>query len=462
MWKPDLNGLTGPIYEQIRTAFLADIKNGILKPGDKLPPHRDLADELGVSVGTVSKAYKDLVDRGLIDAGARRGSRVREIAASTPKLEKNGVRSTTKVLDLRGHRAAFEGWSGDIQQAILDIGLQSDLGNLLDYQPSPGLLHHREAGAQWLELTSGKPSNAGEIVVCNGAQHALICALLATCHAGDVIATERFTYAGLRVAAPALGLKLVPIDIDEDGMVPASFESACNEHPVKSLVCVPNVHNPTTRTLPERRRTEIAEIASRNGVTIIEDDVYGGLAETKVAPFYSIDPENVIRLTGLSKTLGPGLRVGYIQAVPSKIPALSTALRATSWMASPIMAEIAANMIHSGKAHDILKKNKAELKLRNRALEEELASQKLATSRHGPHAWLELPESWTKDEFLSWSQANGLKLLAADSFVVGPRASDQAVRISVSAAPSVEELRSAAKRIEKCLKHPPEDNNILA
>ena len=462
MWKPDLKGFSGPIYEQIRSAFLADIKKGILRPGDKLPPHRNLADDLGISVGTVSKAYKDLVDRGLIDAGSRRGSHVREFATTTPDLELSKANSLPTVLDLRGHRAAYDGWGTDMQQAILDIGLQSDLRKLLEYQPNPGLLHHREAGARWLEVTSGKQSNADEIVVCNGAQHALICALLATCQVGDLIATEQLTYAGLRSAASALGLRLTPIDIDKEGVIPDSFENACREQPVKTLVCVPNIHNPTTRTLPQKRRTEIAEIASRYGVMIIEDDVYGGLADLKVDPFYSIDPDNVIRITGYSKTLGPGLRVGYIQATTSRIPALATALRATSWMASPIMAEIAANLVDSGKAQAILEKNKVELEARNQVLQEQLGSQELATSRFAPHAWLELPESWTKDDFLNWSQTNGLKFLAAESFIVGSNSRNPAVRISVSAAPSVEALRSAAQCIEHCLRLPPEDDNILA
>ncbi|MDF1671334.1 MAG: PLP-dependent aminotransferase family protein [Roseovarius sp.] len=461
MWQPQLHDLKGPIYEQIRTAFLSDIKRGALKPGDPLPPHRDLADQLGVSVGTVSRAYKDLVDQGLIDAGARRGSRVREIDTNARSSLKKIANVDSQVVDLRGHRAAFEDWDTDIQQALLDIGLQSDLGSLLDYQPSPGLKHHREAGAKWLELTSGKPCKAEEVVVCNGAQHALVCALLASCSAGDIIATERLTYAGLRAAAPSLSLKLVPVDTDEDGIIPASFQSVCDEHSVKALVCVPNIHNPTTRTLPLKRRKEIAKIALAHSATIIEDDVYGGLSDPKIPPFYSITPDNVIRLTGLSKTLGPGLRIGYIQAQPSRIPALSTALRATSWMASPLMAEISANLISSGKAQEILSKNKLELGLRNKVLAEELGS-RITTSPFSPHAWLELPESWTRDEFLNWAQVNGIKLLAAESFLVGPPSADKAVRLSVSAAPNAETLRSVASRISNALRQPPEDSNILA
>lgn len=461
MWKPELHNIKGPIYEQIRASFLSDIQKGALKSGDLLPSHRELAEQLGVSVGTVSRAFKALVDQGLIEAGARRGSRVKVIDTAARSSLTKITNVDSQVVDLRGHRAAFEGWDTDIKQALLDIGLGSDLECLLDYQPSPGLKHHREAGARWFELTSGEPCQAEEVVVCNGAQHALICALLASCSAEDIIATERLTYAGLRAAAPSLGLKLVPVDTDENGIIPTSFQSVCEENPIKALVCVPNIHNPTTITLPLKRRKEIAKIASAHSITVIEDDVYGGLSDSKIPTLYSISPNNVIRLTGLSKTLGPGLRIGYIQAQPSRIPALSTAMRATSWMASPLMAEISANLISSGKAKEILEKNKLELGLRNTILAEEMGSM-IATSPYSPHAWLELPENWTRDEFLNWAQANGIKLLAADSFLVGPTSADKAVRLSVSAAPNAKTLRSVARRISNALRQPPEDSNILA
>lgn len=462
MWQPKLDSMTGPMYWQIRSAFLADLKSGVLKPGDKLPAQRFLAKELGVAVGTVSRAYKDLGDLGLIDSGARRGTTVREVPGGEQGGSGQIGSRTSAHIDLRGHRAAFPNWNEDVQQVLLDIGLQSSLGDLLDYQSSGGGGRHSKAGAAWFELTSEEPCSEDEVVVCNGAQHALICVLLATCSAGDAVATERMTYAGLKAAASVLDLKLVPVDIDEGGLLPASFQAVCEREGVKALVCVPNIHNPTTRTISLGRRKEIASIAADHNVTIIEDDVYGGLSSERIPSMYSLSPENVFRLTGLSKTLGPGIRIGYIQSSPARKSSLSVAIRATSWMASPLMAELASNLILSGKACEILERNKAELCARNEVLAKELGVNEISISPYSPHAWLKLPSNWTKDDSLNWAHANGIKFLTSDAFLVGGYSVENAVRISVSAAPGIESLASFARKMAETLRKPPEDTSVLA
>jgi DNA-binding transcriptional MocR family regulator len=462
MWTPNLRDKRGPLYDRLRNAIIFDIRNGTLKPGDQLPPHRELAEKIGVSVGTVSRAFGELVRQGLVEAGARRGSRIKNGLASDSAAVDDRFAPTRNPMDLRGHRAAVSDWNEEIKKILLDLGLGGSIEEVMDYHPGPGPLRSREAGARWLELTSNSSADPDEVVVCNGAQHALMCTLLTVCTSGDLVATERLTYPGLKIIAQALGLKLVPVEIDENGLIPDSFADVCKTHPIQALVCVPNVHSPTTRTLPLKRRDEIVQIALENGVTIIEDDVYGGLAEAAMTPFFSLSPQCVIRITGLSKTLGPGLRIGYIQTTQDRISALSKALRTTTWTTSPLGAEVASTLVLSGQAEKILAKNKNELFLRNQIIAEELQPFELTTSPFSPHAWLELPETWTRDDLAAWSQASGVLVLMADYFSVGATMVDQAVRICGSAAFDADALRTATRLMAKALANHPEDNNTLA
>ncbi|HTJ90043.1 MAG TPA: PLP-dependent aminotransferase family protein [Acidocella sp.] len=459
-WKPNLEGSTGPMFERIANAMIADIRNGTLRPGDRLPGHRDLAAELGVTVSTVSRAFGEVIREKLLDAGTRRGTHVRldiDLEMSRPQ----GAVDSGRSIDLRGHRAPLSTWAWEIQHALTECAQNPGFGAWLEYVYGGGHAHHREAGATWFATTSGYAAEPDRLFVCNGAQHALFCALLALCDHGDAVATERLTYSSFKAAAPLLGLRLVPIDIDEHGMRPDSFEAACAAQRIKVLVCVPNLQNPTTATLPEERRHALVQIAHRHDVIIIEDDVYGGLLETKPSPLASLSPERVVRLTGLSKTLGPGLRVGYLDVPAPMTGKIAAALHGTSWMASPLAAEAATRMITSGTAARILQENRSELARRNAVVRQILGHQKIRTAAHAPHAWLELPDPWTKDEFTRWSHSSGVLFLASDVFAVGRANTDHAVRLSI-AAEDREALAGAARKIAQALANHAPFSEVLA
>jgi DNA-binding transcriptional MocR family regulator len=342
-------------------------------------------------------------------------------------------------------------WGDQIRQAMMDAALDRHTNTVVAYEAGPGRREHRYAGAHWFGEVTGSPPDPDRIVVCNGAQHALLCALLVTCRSGDRVATERLTYAGLKAVAPVLGLTLVPIDIDHEGLLPAALDQACRKGPIKALVTVPDLHNPTTATQSLKRRKEVAKVAQRHRLTIIEDAVYAGLVEDKIASITSIAAGPSIRLLGLSKTLGPGLRIGYLDAPTSLIGQLAGVLRATSWMASPIQAEIATRLIQSGAASNILAANREELASRNSLVRNVLVDFKPQTAPGSPHAWLRLPAPWTRESFQAWGQRSGLLTLTADSFSVDRECPDHAVRLSVSAPPSRDSLEAGLRTIASAL-----------
>jgi DNA-binding transcriptional MocR family regulator len=454
-WQPNLEGSTGPMYARIANAMVADIRNGTLQPGERLPGHRELAAKLGITVSTVSRAFREVIQQKLIDAGTRRGTHVRTdigVASSNKRdMVREGEAEAGQPVDLRGHRTPLATWATALQCAMSDCAQDDAFGASLDYVYGGGHLRHREAGATWFGLTSGSVPEPDRVFICNGAQHALFCALLALCDHGDAVATERLTYTSFKAATPLLGLRLAPIDMDQHGLLPDSLEAACTAQRIKALVCVPNLQNPTTATLSEERRHAIVEIARRHNVSIIEDDVYGGLTETKLPPLASLAPERVIRLTGLSKTLGPGLRIGYLDVPASMTGKIAAALHGTSWMASSLPADVAAKMIRNGAAARILHENRVELAQRNAILSQILGRQKIHTTPCAPHAWLELPDPWTKDEFTRWCRRNGILVLPSDAFAVGRENADHAVRLSVAAAADQDALANAARMIANAL-----------
>ena len=204
-------------------------------------------------------------------------------------------------------------------------------------------------------------------------------------------------------------------------------------------------------TLPSQRRLEIIEIARRFNVQIIEDDAYAGMTETTLPSLTSLGPERVTRIIGVSKTLGPGLRVGYLEMPPQFTAKLAAVMHGTSIMASPISAGIVSHLIEGGDAERILRENRDELAKRNLVVDRHLSAFGVRTARYCPHAWLELPVPWTKDDFVNACSDNGILVLSSDVSAVDRNNIDHAVRVSVSAARSITELDTVARRIGEIL-----------
>ncbi len=460
-WVPDLSETKGPMYKRIAQTLIQDIRSGKLKPGDQLPSNRRLSSQLGVTVGTVSRAFGEVVRTKLLETGARRGTHVKDPAAADAKeAATSGVTARNRMADFRGHQAVLKRWGNDIGQALSQLHQSPAFGELLRYDDPAGRAAHRQAGAQWLSRNATTPVDPARVIVTDGAQHALLCGLLACSKAGDYVATEQLTYTGLRTLAPRLGLKLVPIDIDEQGLVPDSLREAIAAHPIKGIVCVPNIHNPTTTTMPAGRRMEIADIAKQAGIFLLEDDVYGCLTETQLPTLASLAPELTIRITSFSKSLGPGLRVGFMETPRQLVAAVTGAVRATTWMASPITAEVAAQLVTSGRAEHVLQENRVELRERNDALRQALTGFDIRTSAFSPHAWLRLPDPWTATQFCRRVETMGYQISPSEAFAASPPGLDKAVRISVSAAQDTAELRMFGRLIAEILSEEPQLSSV--
>ncbi len=429
-WQPSLENRAGPRYLAIAELLAEDIGHGRLAAGQRLPTHRDLAWRLGVTVGTVTRAYAAAERRGLIAGEVGRGTFVREQVPidMPPADDRQG-----DVIDLSHNLPPTDISRGLLAETLASISTQPGLSRLLGYEMGLGRPEHRAAGAAWVSQ-AGLPSEAGEIVVTAGAQHAMLLALAALARPGDVVLTEELTYYGIKSIAALLELRLHGLALDDQGIVPEALVAACRSTGAKVLYCIPTLQNPTTSIMPEARRREIAAICARHGVAIVEDDIYGFLPEGAPAPLASHMPERSIYVTSLSKCVAPGLRIGYLRSTEALLERAGRALRASTLMASPIMAQAATELIGGGQARRIALWQRQEAEARQRLAAEALPAGCLDTHPQAFHFWLRLPEPWRREVFAAEARARGVAIAPAEVFAVGRQPVPHAVRVCLQAA----------------------------
>jgi len=226
-------------------------------------------------------------------------------------------------------------------------------------------------------------------------------------------------------------------------------EAACRAG-IGAICCVPSLHNPTAAIMPPERRAAIAAIATRHRAVIIEDDIFGYLLSDPPAPIASLAPENAIYLTSLSKTVAPGLRVGYLAAPPVLFERARRAARATCWMTPPLMAEIAARWIADGTAERVLDSHRAEAAARMAMAREILAPWRPSAPDGAMHLWLQLPEPWREEDFVAAARARGVGLRSSAPFTLSQGAAS-AVRVCLGPPATRALLRTALEHVAALL-----------
>ncbi|MCP1336776.1 MocR-like ectoine utilization transcription factor EhuR [Futiania mangrovi] len=430
-WCPDLTGIPGPRYLAIVGALEQAVEAGTLAPGARLPTHRGLAHALGVSVHTVSAAYAEAERRGLVSGETGRGTFVLGGGASAGSFFAR--RRDAGLIDIAINRPVTTREHLDAFRATLTaLGADLPEHTVSSCRPVAGMDAHRAAGADWIGRR-GLRLPPEQILVTNGAAHGLLVVLAALTRPGDLVVTERLTDNGLIALSGILHFRLQGLETDAEGLLPDAFEAACAAGDVRALSVTPCFTNPTAAMMGTERRQAIAAVARRHGVAIVEDDVYGHLAAHAPAPMAALAPEVSYFVTSFTKTLAPGLRIGYVAAPAEAMARLATHARATSWMAAPLLGEIAARWVSDGTADRLLRRQRALLEDRHKVLARVLDGFGLATAPHAPHAWLTLPEPWRADSFVAEARLNGIALPPTEVFVVGREHAPHAVRLSKGA-----------------------------
>jgi DNA-binding transcriptional MocR family regulator len=408
MWLPELDGRKRPVYRAIADAIDDDVQKGALRAGTRLPPHRDLADRLGVTVTTITRAYTEATRRGLIAGHVGRGTFIRGTAQTDDEEQSGPLDLSVNIL------------MPDKEVAVLEKHLFArrvlPWTQLLGYVPARGHLRHRQAMAAWLS-GCGFTADPERIVLTAGAQHAVAVALTAVTKPGDTLLVEELTYSGARLVAQQIGLKLRGIAMDGEGLRPEALESAIRATRARVLYCMPRLQNPTSAVMPERRRRQLAAIADKHKLLVIEDDTYGFLSPER-EPLAAVLPARTIFITSLSKSLFPGLRLGCAVPPASLVEKITSAVWATMINTSPIGADIMSSWIEDGTAARIADWKRHEIAARQQMARRLLQGERLQTQPSSPHIWLQLPARWESDTFTAHARSRGVIVNAAHEFAV--------------------------------------------
>jgi DNA-binding transcriptional MocR family regulator len=330
-----------------------------------------------------------------------------------------------------------------------------DLDRLVDYyQPAAGMARHRSAGASWARR-SGLDVEPERVVITSGAQHGAAVVLATIARPGDLILAEEVTYAGIKALASLLHLRLGGLPIDEHGVRPDAFDAACRSNAPRALFCMTNLQNPTGRTMPLARRKEIARIAQAHDVALVEDDVNGFLPAPVEPPLAQLAPTHTYYVTGTSKSLAPGLRIGYLVPPPERVERITATIRASTWLTSPILAELVTDWIESGEADAMVEWKRRETSARHE-LAREILGPWLPPGPVSFHLWLSLPEPWRSEAFAAQARARGVMVTPSQEFMVGRDTAPHAVRVCLGATLSRERLGEGLRRLAVLLKQGPE------
>jgi DNA-binding transcriptional MocR family regulator len=430
----------------IANAIGAAMDRGSLAPGDRLPPHRALAAALGVDLTTVTRAYAEARRRGLLDSAIGSGTFVRRAP---------GEEAPQVSVDM----------SMNIPPAPADVSLRdllrdglskvlrgADVATLMAYRAGAGAREERAAGAAWLAPTCGTLP-AGRVLLASGAQSGMLAVCSTLLRRGDVVATEASTYPGFRALAFHMGLAMEGVACDAEGLLPDALEEVCRTKTPRAIYCTPSIQNPTTATMGRARRAAIIAVARRHDLPIIEDAAYDLYPHDPVPALVALAPERVYHVATTAKSLTPGLRLAYLVAPEGTQPALTTAIRATAMMASPLLVSLVTGWIRDGTAAAILAGIRAEAVARQALAAAILPRELCAANPEGLHLWLTLPSHWSRPDFVNYVRTQGLALVPADAFTTSPNLPiPNAVRVALGVAADHGRLEAALRALAAALK----------
>lgn len=450
VWHPTIDRTAGPIYTGIANAISAAIASGELAPGDRMPPHRTLAIQLGVDLTTVTRAYSEARRQGLLEAVVGRGTFVRDQPA--PAVQ--GAEPSIIDLGMNLPPQAGLGLPQQIQKGLSALLTGPGCLAALSYRTGAGTPRERAAGAAWLMPALGAVDPA-RIVVAPGAQPALLAVLGIVARRGDTLLCDELTYPGIRSIAAHLGIQLVGVTADAEGMMPAALVKAARTTAARAVYVVPTIQNPATTTLSPARRHGLANAARETGLRIIEDDAYGMLVSDPLRALSAIAPEISYHVATLSKVLSPALRIAYVVAPDADTTAgLEAALRANTMMASPLLSGLATAWVHDGTAARLRDAIRGECRARQAIARDILPSDSFAAHPEGIQIWLRTPAGQGREQFVAKATRQGLALVPSDAFWVGRGDAPEAVRVSLGAPESQGHLRLALRRLVDVMGEP--------
>jgi len=441
MWLPDLTDRDPVRYLAIVEALAEAITDGALRPGDRLPTHRDLAWRLGLNVSTVTQAYGEAARRQLVSGEVGRGTFVLSESREATLFGLRAQADADGRIDLSTNVPAVDPANRDLDAALAAVAAEGQLATTQGYPMAALVARARLAGSRWL-AARGLEVRPADIIPTAGAQQALLAVLLALCAPGEPVLVEELTFPGIKAAARQLRLSLHGVAMDAEGVLPEALDRAARATGARVAVLVPALQNPTGATMGPARRQDVAEVMRRRRLTLVEDDVYGSLAGPP--PLAGLLADRAVLVTSLSKSVAAGLRFGMIAGNNAVVHAVADEPHLTLWPLAPLMLEIACRWLDDGTALRRAAWQREEVAARCRMAWRALGDAGARPALPCPHLWL--AGAAGDADPAATCRAAGVDVVPAGTFVVA-REPPAFVRASLTAAGTRAHLGRALARL---------------
>ncbi|MGB1237116.1 MAG: PLP-dependent aminotransferase family protein [Pseudomonadales bacterium] len=435
--------MPAPRYKTIVERFAQAIRRGELVPGTQLPTHRNIAKREGIALATATKVYAELEAMGLVIGETGRGTFVRHSALPLG----NGIDQSAvlaKMIDLNFNSGALPTQEQLLRTALAELSENEDLSALLHYQPHAGGERERAVIASHL-TRRGLSAHPAQLLITSGAQHALAVVAMALFNPGDIVAVDALTYPGFKAVAELYRLELAPIPITKDGPDFNVLQDVLQRRQVKAIYCMPTLHNPLGWVLDLQQRQQLIALASESGALLLEDAAYAFLAADPPPPLAELAPQNTVYISGLSKNIATGMRLGFICAPPAVVGKLERAIRATTWNTPALITALCCRWIEDGTVDSLERQKRDDAIARQAMARSILCKQRWVSSSSAPFMWLELPTDIRADTLACELAAKGVSVSTASPFSCAAQ-TPQALRLALSS-PSLEELEFALHKV---------------
>ena len=434
-------------YKQLVDELAAEIRDGSLSPGTRLPTHRQLAAEKGLALVTATRIYAELAAMGLVSGETGRGTFVRETSLpSGLGIDQRAV--AAGMVDLNFNNPTLPGQTELLRAALRQLAASGDLEALLRYQPHGGRPHERSMVARHLDCR-GLKVGADQVTIVDGAQHGLATTVMGLLQPGDVVATDSLTYPGFKLLAEAHRLELAPIPAAGQGPDLDALERLCKKRRVRAIYAMPTLHNPLGWVMSARRRRGLVAITRRHGLLIIEDAAYAFLAERPPEPLAMLAPESTVYVSGFSKSVATGLRVGFVAAPVEWVPKLERAIRVTTWNTPGVMTAITCGWLDDGTVSRLESEKRRDAAIRQAVASEVLIGLRCVRHPSSYFVWLPLAEEVRADRVAMALLRDHVSVSTAEPFASSAHV-PHAIRLALG---SVElgTLREALAKVKRVI-----------
>jgi DNA-binding transcriptional MocR family regulator len=434
-------------YKLLVDTIAADIRAGRLPPGTRLPTHRQLAAREGLALVTATRVYAELQAMGLVSGEAGRGTFVRETSLP-PGLGIDQPVPAAGMVDLNFNYPSLPGQAELLRRALRQLAVSGDLEALLRYQPHGGRQHERATVARHLQ-GRGLTVGAEHVLIVSGAQHGLAVTVMGLLQPGDVVATDALTYPGFKVLAETHRLELAPIPAADQGPDLDALERLCRNRRVRAVYTMPTLHNPLGWVMSMDRRKQLVAIAREHGLLVIEDAAYAFLAEKPPVPLAALAPERTIHVSGLSKSVATGLRVGFVAAPAQWVPAIERAIRATTWNTPGVMTAMACAWLDDGTVARLEAKRRRDARLRQSMAGDVLAGLRCIRHPSSYFLWLPLAEDVRADQIAMALMREHISVSTAEPFATASPV-PHAIRLALGSV-EMDALRGALQTVRRVI-----------